>query len=348
MRDIAEAAGVSHSTVSRALANSPKISKSTRHHVAQVAYDMGYRANPLVSAWMAHVRHRYTGEHIHGTLLYLDTQAPNGNINQSFRTRCRRGAQNRARQLGYHLKTMHEREFSGKLEGLERMIRHGAVDGVILPHSEKTELDYNVDWSWIAASSIGENLVTPAIDRAAADGFTNATLAMQVLRERGFQRIGMIISHFLFKRSGKVWVGAYLAEQTGHPAENLIPPLIVWKHESEQTRVKNWFCQYRPEVIIQCQKFVRLMLEDAGIKAPDDVQYIDMNVNGDLDPLPGIDQNLEEIGAIAVEQVVARLHRNDRGVPPIRRTTLVPGFWREGSEKRLDHLAKSSEQLLAV
>jgi len=47
IKDIAQAAGVSHSTVSRALSNSPLIPESTRQRIQRIAQKMGYAPNAI-------------------------------------------------------------------------------------------------------------------------------------------------------------------------------------------------------------------------------------------------------------------------------------------------------------
>jgi transcriptional regulator with XRE-family HTH domain len=56
MQEVADRAQVSRMTVSRALRNDPKISLATRERVQQIARDMGYRTNALVSALMSNLR----------------------------------------------------------------------------------------------------------------------------------------------------------------------------------------------------------------------------------------------------------------------------------------------------
>src|SRR4051812_49196466 len=56
VRDIAEKAGVSAMTVSRALRKHPNISPATRAKVEKIAAQLGYRPNPLVSALMSYRR----------------------------------------------------------------------------------------------------------------------------------------------------------------------------------------------------------------------------------------------------------------------------------------------------
>ena len=53
MSEIAERAGCSQATVSKALRNAPDVSAAKRKAVQDIALEMGYRPNPLVSALMA-------------------------------------------------------------------------------------------------------------------------------------------------------------------------------------------------------------------------------------------------------------------------------------------------------
>ena len=50
IKDVAKAAGVSYSTVSRALSGSPEISADTRERILQVCKEMNYTANTVARA----------------------------------------------------------------------------------------------------------------------------------------------------------------------------------------------------------------------------------------------------------------------------------------------------------
>src|SRR5580692_4026836 len=58
MRDIAELAGVSAMTVSKALRNSPKIARRTRERILKIAGRVGYRPDPELTKLMNHLRSR--------------------------------------------------------------------------------------------------------------------------------------------------------------------------------------------------------------------------------------------------------------------------------------------------
>src|ERR1035437_9571570 len=54
LRDLAQKAGVSHVTISRALRNDPSISAARRGEVKKLAEEMGYRPDPSLSALAAY------------------------------------------------------------------------------------------------------------------------------------------------------------------------------------------------------------------------------------------------------------------------------------------------------
>ena len=56
MRDVAASLGISHSTVSRALRDDPRITAGVRKQVARAAEKLRYRRDTKVSELMAHLR----------------------------------------------------------------------------------------------------------------------------------------------------------------------------------------------------------------------------------------------------------------------------------------------------
>ncbi len=52
IREIARSLGLSHTTVSEALRDSPRVNPATRRRVQKAAKAVGYRPNPLAGALM--------------------------------------------------------------------------------------------------------------------------------------------------------------------------------------------------------------------------------------------------------------------------------------------------------
>ena len=70
LKEIAEAAGVSVMTVSRALRKQSNVSEETQTRIQHIATQLGYRPNPLVSALMSYRRSARPASS-HSTLAYI-------------------------------------------------------------------------------------------------------------------------------------------------------------------------------------------------------------------------------------------------------------------------------------
>jgi len=127
IRDVAKAAGVSISTVSRALARPEQVAAATRHRVEEAVHALGYR--PSVAA-----RGLVTGRTGNIGLLVPDLENP------YFGSVCK-GVQERARAGGYNVFIADSNEDTA-LEGEILASMAGQVDGMILcsPRSSDGQL----------------------------------------------------------------------------------------------------------------------------------------------------------------------------------------------------------------
>lgn len=115
--DVAKAAGVAASTVSRAFSRPGRVNAATAEHIRKVAADLGYRVNPLAAGLP-------TGRTSMLALVVSDVTNP-------FYAEIIRGAQSAAAEAGYVLLLIDAQE-SDRLEreSLERALP--AVEGVVL------------------------------------------------------------------------------------------------------------------------------------------------------------------------------------------------------------------------
>src|SRR6267154_1398667 len=75
IREIARTLGLSHTTVSEALRDSPRVNPATRRRVQKAAKSVGYRPNPLAGALMSEMRRARSGT-FRGVLAILDLDGP--------------------------------------------------------------------------------------------------------------------------------------------------------------------------------------------------------------------------------------------------------------------------------
>ncbi|MFT4042369.1 MAG: LacI family DNA-binding transcriptional regulator [Gordonia sp. (in: high G+C Gram-positive bacteria)] len=179
LRTVAEAAGVSISTASRALAGSPRISEATRVKVGQAADRLGYRPNHAATS----LRSRHS--HLVGLVL-------NNLMNQSFHT-IAEVIQRELAGVGYHLiLTITDGDPRTEDNLLLALADHG-VDGVILIGSGQTAATTNRflrnDIAIVNVIRSSRASLAPTVLAADRDGASEAT---DHLLNLGHRKIGYI------------------------------------------------------------------------------------------------------------------------------------------------------------
>ncbi len=212
IKDIARAAGVSHSTVSRALKGDPRISQATTERIRRLAEEMGYRPSAVAQSLVT----RQTR-----TIGLVVTF-----ISDPFIDRIVDGIEDQAAQAGYSvfLSASHadpERELT-----VVETFHRRRVDGVIVLASRVGHLygerldELGVPIVLINSQAEGEYLYS-----VSADDRQGARLVVQHLVELGHRRIGYIGCTFRPPSSRRRWAGYRDAlEEAGLPYN---PDLVV-------------------------------------------------------------------------------------------------------------------------
>ena len=99
--------------------------------------------------------------------------------------------------------------------------------------------------------------------------------------------------------------------------------------------MERWLERERPDVVIgpvlgRLEEYIRA----TGSRVPADLGLVGLLVPTAGDRLSGVLQDGEVIGAVAIDQLIAAVERNETGVPenPITHTTL--GRWNAGRTLR--------------
>ena len=338
MQDIADRAGVSRMTVSRALRNHPKISRATTRRVQAIARELGYRANPLVSALMANLR--YSRTTTGATHLAFLTSFPSRNgwrETPTFR-KYYEGARRRAEQLGYKLDVFWLREPGMTGGAITRILVTRNIQGVLIAPTPEPRMPVDLDWSRFAAVAFGYSMNVPQhLYRVTNHQQHTAILALEKLRSRSYHRIGLCLPSSGNERVDNNWLAGYLLDQHKVPPRHRIPPHLPLKWE--QAGFEQWFRKHRPDAILTISHQVRghLLAEwtDAlGLKVPRDLGIAVLDWTGETAGFAGIDQNSEMVGAAAVDLLIEQLYRNERGIPEKSKVVLIDGEWVDGDSAR--------------
>lgn len=335
IRTIAAAAGVSVASVSRALRGVRGVVPSERDRIRAVAERLGYRPNPFVAAFTAQVR-TYRRNPRPATLAVLDcwpvSRPTWANFDSSLDYMS--GIRRRAETLGYDVDVVRLTDLGGSIERLQRLLVTRRIYGLlVLPVPEGTDLS-GLDFSQIACSTIDFTLQQPLLIRRASTNYhQNMSLALAVLAERGYKRIGYITTQNSSQRLGDLALSAFLAFRLRHP--NLcLPPCLVPLPSARQD-LAAWLDRERPDAVVSCDFVFPEDVAAGGWRVPRDVGCVALArpaVKGHL--VAHINENYQQVGAEAVDMIVDAIHRNEFGLPSTRIVHFVDGCWHEGATLR--------------
>jgi len=334
IRSIAKVASVSDCTVSRALRGDRKISLDTRTRVQALALKMGYRLNPAVSSWMAHVRSTKENVSFQGCLALLDfhtTSEPLSNYDTPRRQI--EGARRRAEELGYQLE--HFPVFHGRWspERLTQILESRSIKGALIPVSAMLA-KVNFTFEPFALGAIGHRLTSPPMHFSSNDQYATMLVACEEMANLGYKRIGLIMGAGTDKNVESRFSSSYLGWQQHRPASSRLP-ILYYEHELVEKKLITWCRAHRPDGILCFNvnaptQTPRTMLE-RHYRIPEEIGLADLDWTDRSPDMAGMDQNHEMVGAAAVDLVVGQLHLNESGLPKTVRGVFIESIWRPGA-----------------
>ncbi|NJN84893.1 MAG: LacI family transcriptional regulator [Caldilineaceae bacterium] len=324
IKDIADAAGVSHPTVSRALRGEGRMSGQTRSRIVALAQEMGYTPS-LVARGLVTQRSHSVG------LVVTSFVDP-------FHSEVAQGVEDEARRRGYSLflastgvDALRELEVVDDFQGRQ-------VDGIIVSSSRVGNQyrgllkEIGIPIVLINTHADGEN-----VHSIYHDDYHGGRQLMQHLLDRGYRRIAYLGN----RRAGRAdsereraWVDAM------HAVE--LDPALTVKGPNGRLhggaagaelllRQANDLWNSPPEAIYCYNDTVAIgaasVLRRNGLRVPSDVAltgFDDIDVAAYVDPpLTTLHQPRTEMGALAMRLMLALL--DDNRHPPVNQTTILQG-----------------------
>jgi len=341
LRDIATAAEVDISTVSRALRNSPSVRSDTRALIQKAASDLGYIPDPAMSALVAYRKGVRTSSY-QSTIAWLDNWRVRGELRkiEAF-DEYFVGAAERAARFGYKLD-----EFPLRSKGLTpgrlgAILRARNIRGIIVAPQQHDGEKLGFDFADFSAVALGYSLRPASLHVVTNHQFLSATLAMSRLRALGYRRIGLYLYADWDLKVNEGYSSGFLSAQKHVAKKNRIAPFLHDVPESAPENIisdafRAWAGRARPDAIISQGLSDKLgdWLKPLGLRVPRDIGIADLSTPSDKPDVTGIYQNNRRIGATAVDLVVGMIQRNERGLPDTLLYTLVDGIWRPGKTVR--------------
>ena len=338
MAQIAERLQVDQSTVSLALRNSPRISASTRERIHTAAAEMGYKANPFVSALMRMRRSRAKnpGIPVVGWISNWDQEGVWMQV--PYFKGVFQGASERLSENGFRLEHFWLDPKSTPAR-LSSILWNRGITGMILAPVPNNRPRASMDWEKFSAVTIGRSIHSPDLDRVDSAHYDAITVALRKCRELGYERIGLAIDEVSLARFDQRFLASYLVTV---PQQKSKAPLEVFRAPIETKAgakaFQVWFRKQSPDVIITLAKHTaemqRAALQEIQVKVPDDVGLVILSCHAMDDPFSGIYQFPELIGAQAADLLVRKVLRNECGIPGHPLTFTISGIWNPGTTTR--------------
>jgi DNA-binding LacI/PurR family transcriptional regulator len=333
IREIARSLGLSHTTVSEALRESPRVNPVTRRRVQKAARAAGYRPNPLAGALMSEMRRARSGT-FRGVIAILDLEGPDSRPPRSnrYHRELVRGASARAAELGFKAETIVTASEGISDSRLDTILQARGIRGLLLlPIAGRADLS-GLDWSRYAGIYTDYLIESPALHAVCPDHYRSMVFAVQKLHALGYRRLGLILHTDHDSRLLHRWEAAFHTYHEHNAQKEALPPLVI--PELEKASFIRWFKAKRPDAVLCHRAEVMEWMKECGAQIPQTHGFCCLNVTSNTETSSGLDLQPSLLGARGVELLIAALHRNDCGVPEHPSTTTIPARWVDGPTLR--------------
>lgn len=335
MQRVAEAAGVSKSSVSLALRDDPRLAPETRRRVQEVAARMGYRRNPIIASLMAQLRISHTPK-FHANLGLLNCSADRALFESPTFSEVRRGIREGADRAGYGVEEFWAEDPAVKLARLRQILRARNIRGLVLaaPPDPRPLFPGHHDFiNEFAFAVVGVNPTEPSLPRASNNHFQTARAAVDLLSRRGYRRAGLVLLDDLDRALGRRLSGGFLAGVRDGPAPGGAAMALLLG-QPDRAAFVDWLRTARPDAILTDLGEVLDWVRDENITIPEELGLIHLNWRPPLGDWAGMRQNSHLVGVAAAELVVAQITHNETGPPRHPNLVLVESDFVPGPSLR--------------
>lgn len=333
IKDVAKAAGVSITTVSRVLNDYTDVNQKTRLKVLKIVEELGYKPNTVARSLVMNRTQTL------GLVVNELTRSRNGH-HFMFDVLC--GINDRAQELGYDLVLYSTSPLMQQKTPYMDFVRQRRVDGVLLmgirlddPYTQE------VVESSVPSVLIDVPLVSETCSYVTTDNVNGAQLAVEHLLALGHRRIGFVNGHSQAAVSQERMRGYLQALETAGVSRDF--SLVHYGDFEQQGGAigTEQLLRLHPDLtaIFYASDLMALgglaWLQEQGKRVPDDLAVVgfdDIELAAMMRPsLTTVRQNRYEMGRTAAETLVRMLADNEKGrgiiLPPelvVRDTTNRP------------------------
>lgn len=330
---IAKAAGVSKMSVSRCLRGHPNNSKKTQERVRKIAFDLGYRPNPMISALMSDIRSRKQQDQSTVIAVLDDFEGERPEVLGSSWDEHLEGIRSQTVKLGYKLDVFRYRELQLDESRLSRILWARNIRGLIIPHQFRLIDLMAMDLSALACVTLGYTLIKPQMHKVCPDFSHGMQTALKHLKELGYTRPAFISQENNLIRTKQLYLSAYLADRFMSGDRERV--LILERDKVTETgRLGKWMKKEKPDCVVSTINEVSDSLVKLGYHIPEDIGFVQLNWTPCWEGTAGVKNRNRLQGIEAVKLVNAAILSNEFGLPREPVVHLVRNEWVPGGSVR--------------
>jgi LacI family transcriptional regulator len=326
-RLIAKLTGFSKATVANALNGSPTVARETARRILKVAQEVGYQRNPMIGTLMSAMR-RSQSVGLRGVLAMVDVAEPERPAHGPFHKELVVGARARAEELGFKIETYVVDHETLSYARLNSILTARGIRGIIVQPSWKVPDFSQFDWSSFVGVYTDYVTHGARLHSVCCDHYRSILEVLETLHDRGYRRPGLIVDAGRDERVHLQMSAALHAFQQSHP--DVGPTNACIDSDMKPKGVIDWLRAERPDVVLSQDTQVLRVMQDRGMRIPETFGYVCLNRAKAQKPCASLDRLPGQIGACAVELLVAQIHHNAWGMPRFPMSTTICGQFVDG------------------
>jgi len=337
LRQIAEKAGCSRSTVSYALRNSPKISAELRDRVLHVASELGWVPDAELAKQMSLIRQTLIKDDLPHLAIVVNKAKRNLAVEHAPRRQLE-GAYQYAQRMGYHVDIFNIDDSPLSAKRLRGILVTRGIQGIIFisglrPEMPEEILDIGEDF---ACAVVAVRFPKEPYHALMNDYVGAGRMCLNQLTKLGYKRIGLVVPRGVDVPLGNGYSGGFACGYLDLPEEARIPILRIGQDETNIREkyfpeLEAWLEEQKPDAVVSTDAYTLFHYRDNVLKEHRfDVFSADVDPDS---PVGGINLRQRRLGHAAVDVVVAQLHRGEHGIPDVQKLVQVGAIWQPPQEQ---------------
>lgn len=333
---IARQLGLSSTTVSLALRDSPRICDETRERIRHLALQLGYHPDPEVGELLRRLRteRRPTIESSIAALTDIPESAEPETLKEIIED-----AREQAAELGFGFTVYRVTSEDLRSHRLQRVLTNQSVEGILMLPMRAHAIDCEnwLDWTRFSVVALTRGINSPDFDQIVGHSFWNADTAFRKLSDMGYRRIGFIYDAVFDEATNRTFAAAQACYQAAK--RYLAPHALVYGFPSVANgakstapvlcpqRVEQWISSERPDAILFDTE--RVATELLRHLAPERLEQITIATvsRSAISRYQGIEVSPQTVGAAAVIDLGKKILARVKGPSSPPKVTQIKGRW---------------------